>query len=410
MKAYLSQLKTYFLPISYSIFLLGFFFFPSTKSHSNFYYLAVVFPFLIAVFMKKVDLRSLFSNRTFLLITIYLIYMFCTLFWADSYEMSDLSKYGRRVFYILVFICVTIHLTEVHRAFLQWLFVALCWTAAIVAIGNMIFYYSKYPFASRLWGYGLLYSPIMASSQYGIVVIACIYLLQQQCTVKTFIMYLAILMANLSFMLLAQSRGPLLALVVTLCAWQISVWFLPIKDKPDHGNFLLVVLLLLTAAGVALSIMHPGFIKDALFRGFSYRLVIWEGILGYVKEAPWLGQGLTAEGRTVAVDGVMHKHSHSVYLATLFYGGIVGLLLMVAMMASVFWQGFRRLREPGDLAYLCMVLFGALCMVTDGNMLIHHPKPFWLFFWFPVALVVASGLVDHPSHGESKATREGVKV
>jgi len=33
-------------------------------------------------------------------------------------------------------------------------------------------------------------------------------------------------------------------------------------------------------------------------------------------------------------------------------------------------------------------------------MLIHHPKPFWLFFWFPVALVVASELPGHPLHGE----------
>jgi O-antigen ligase len=247
----------------------------------------------------------------------------------------------------------------------------------------------------------------MASSHYGIAVIACIYLLQQQRTVKARIIYLGLLAANLSYMLLTQSRGPLLALAVTLLAWQISVWFLPRNDKSDHGNSLLVVLLLLTAAGVALSIMHSGFIKDAFLRGSSYRLEIWEGILGYIKEAPWLGQGLTAEGRTVAVDGAIHTHPHSVYLATLFYGGLVGLLLMIGMMVSVFWQGFKRLRKPGVLVYLCMVLFGTLCMVTDGNMLIHHPRPFWLYFWFPVALVVASELLDHPSKEEFERHKGG---
>ena len=104
MKKNLIQQWRYFLPASYTIFILGFFFFPSSKSLSNFFYLAVAFPFVIIMFLKKVNLRPLFSSRTFLLIAIYLVYMFCTLFWADSFGMSDISKYGRRVLYILIFL------------------------------------------------------------------------------------------------------------------------------------------------------------------------------------------------------------------------------------------------------------------------------------------------------------------
>jgi hypothetical protein len=185
MKAHLSQLKTHFLPIAYSIFLLGFFFFPSTKSHSNFYYVAVAVPFLIIIFMKKVDLKLLFSNRTFLLITIYLVYMSCTVLWAGNAEISDLSKYGRRVLYILLFVGVTIHLINSYPTLLKRLILALCWMAAIVAVANILFFYSQHPFPStRLWGYGIANHPVMASSQYGIIVIACIYLIQQQCDLK----------------------------------------------------------------------------------------------------------------------------------------------------------------------------------------------------------------------------------
>ena len=147
------QLKQYFLPASYTILILGFFLFPSSKSISNFFYLAVAFPFVILIFMKKVDLRPLFSSRIFLLITMFLVYMFCTLFWADSFGMPDLLKYGRRVLYILIFLSVTIHLTQSYPTFLQKLLVLLCWTAAAVAIAKIVFYYRHHPFpGTRLLG------------------------------------------------------------------------------------------------------------------------------------------------------------------------------------------------------------------------------------------------------------------
>jgi uncharacterized membrane protein len=57
----LTQLKKHFLAISYTLFFLGFFFPPSSKSHSNFFYIAVSLLFLILIFMKKAPLGSFFS-------------------------------------------------------------------------------------------------------------------------------------------------------------------------------------------------------------------------------------------------------------------------------------------------------------------------------------------------------------
>ena len=139
----LTQLKKYFLPISYTLFCLGFFFFPSSKSHSTFFKATVAFPFLILIFIRKVALRSFFSSRTFLLSTIFLAYMFSTLFWSDNCELSDIFKHGRRVLYVLIFLGVTIHLIQVYPNFLRRLLVLLCWAAAIFAVGYIVFYYSQ---------------------------------------------------------------------------------------------------------------------------------------------------------------------------------------------------------------------------------------------------------------------------
>jgi O-antigen ligase len=221
------------------------------------------------------------------------------------------------------------------------------------------------------------------------------------------------LFANFSYVLLAQSPGPILALVVTLIAWQLGIWFFHGEYKSHHRNMLLILLVLLSAASVLFMMAHPEFFKRSTqrMRGFWARLELWNEILIQVKNAPLFGHGLPADVKATVLGSIVLKHPHNVYLATMFYGGLVGFLLMIGMMFSTFWQGFKRIRKPGVLVYLCMVLFGSLCMVTDGNMLIHHPKPFWLFFWFPVALLIASELPDHYPNGELETAKaEGREV
>jgi O-antigen ligase len=168
-------------------------------------------------------------------------------------------------------------------------------------------------------------------------------------------------------------------------------------------------MVIISAASAVLFIVYSGFFDKAFLRGYSpARLEAWGTILARVKEAPWFGHGLTADPRTDVYGGrVILVHPHSVYVATLLYGGIVGLLLFITILISALWQGFGRARQSINLAAACMVLYGALCIVLNGNMLIHHVKPFWLFFWFPVALVVASELPDHPLHGAFEKFKSG---
>ncbi len=294
----LARLKNFFLPVSYTLFLLGFFFFPSSTFHCNFFYVAVAFPFLISIFMKKVDLRSLFFNRIFLLSTIFLVYMFSTLFWADNCDLSDISRYGRRVLYVLIFLGVTIHLIRTYPNFLHRLLVTLCWTAAIFAIGYIVFYYRQHPFPNaRLSGFGQLENPIMASSVYGIVAIVCIYLFQQQRTVKMKLLYLGMLLVFLLYMLLAQSRGPLFACGVTILAWSLIGGFSYKEGDHSHRNNFLLLLLIISAAIAAMFILYPDFFKTHIFSRTSYRPEIyWQGIL-QASNAPFFGHGLTADTR-----------------------------------------------------------------------------------------------------------------
>ena len=402
----LTQLKKNFLPVSYTLFLLGFFFFSSTRFHKTFFNATVAFPFLILIFMKKVALRSFFSNRTFLLSTIFLVYMFFTLFWGDHYELSDIPKYGRQVLYVLIFLGVTIHLIQVYPKFLQRLLLLLCWTAAIFAVGYIVFYYSHHPFPrSRLRGFGQLHIPIMGSSIYGTVFIACIYLLQQQRTWKMELLYLGMAVVLFLYMLLTQSRGPLLAWGLTILGWKISESLLYKGSKYNYRNKLWIAILLNLALGVTLFMVCPDFSKSHFIGRTTHRLEVWAHGLVQAKEAPCFGHGLNADTRIILSKKLKpRQHHHNVYVETLFYGGTVGLLLLIALVGSAISQGLTRTGGPQKFLLTCMLVFGALCMVTDGSTLIGNPKPFWFFFWFPIALIAASELPGSPLRDEERKT------
>jgi O-antigen ligase len=415
MKANFKRIVEHIIPISYTIFLIGFFLFTSSKFLSNFYYLGVAFPFFLLIVLKEINPKVFFSSRTILFVTIYFMYMFCTLFWAESFGLSDLSKYGRRALYILMFIAVTIYLTQSNPHFLKRLLTYVCSAAILVGIGNALFYYSKHPVLGTLWGYGLLSSPSRAASQYGFVTIASIYLLLQQRTTKAQFLYAGMVLVNLSYVLLAQSRTTLIALVITIFTWQLSAWLFYRGDENNHLKKLFVLLVLLSAGISALIIGFPEFSK-AIFhkQGFLYRIEMWKQLLAQIANAPWFGHGLNAEIRLVMPNGFVFIHPHSVYMGTLFYGGITGLLILLATLFSALWQGFKPLGQHRNLALASMILYGALAIVSNGNMLIHHPKPFWLFLWFPVALVAATELSDdlssvHPETPFPLPWREGIK-
>ena len=407
MKTNLEHLVEHTLPISYTIFLMGFFLFPSSKFLSNFYYLLVALPFFLLLVLKKINPKVFFTSTTILLVGLYFFYMFCTLFWAESFGISDLSQYGRRILYILIFIAATIYLTQTNAQFLKKLLTYVCSVAIIVGFGNALFYYSKHSIFGTLWGYGLLSSPSRAASQYGFVTIASIYLLLQQRTLRAQFFYSGMVLVNFSYVLLAQSRTTLIALAITIFTWLLSAWLFHGVEENNYLKRLSVLLVVLFVGISALLFGFPEFSK-AIFekQGLLYRLEMWKQLLGQIEKAPWFGHGLNAQVRLVMPNGFVFIHPHSVYMGTLFYGGIIGLLILLAALFCALWQSFNPLGHRRNLALASMILYGALTMVSNGNMVIHHPQPFWLFLWFPVALVGTSELSSDLSYSQVEIPSE----
>ena len=81
-------------------------------------------------------------------------------------------------------------------------------------------------------------------------------------------------------------------------------------------------------------------------------------------------------------------HPHNVYLATALYGGLPALTMLLVMIALALRQGWRGATR-GEPAWLLVLLFALLCMLTDGDRLLNAPRAIWFYFWLPVGVLIA---------------------
>lgn len=172
----------------------------------------------------------------------------------------------------------------------------------------------------------------------------------------------------LVMMLLTQSRGPIIALVLAVgCTLHLHVF--------TRRNLLIAAALAVLVA--LLLVMTP--VGDMLLARFEelgtqsgLRLSIWHHTLSEMASQPWLGRGFSYELDFINYSGEHITTTHSVYMGALLKGGIVGLLLLLAVIACGLWQAWRKRRS--DSRYSLAILFYALVfMASQGMFIISNP-------------------------------------
>jgi O-antigen ligase len=192
-----------------------------------------------------------------------------------------------------------------------------------------------------------------------------------------------------AFILLTESRGPLLATsiaVLFLCAvsvWRVrafgalavfvAVWFALPKAARDHGEAVLVA------------------------RGSSHRLEIWRYTLGLIRDRPVFGHGLAANLHLNVGDDITFPHD--MYLSLLFYSGLAGLLIFAGLAGLLTWRLWRG-RGEAEWAWLAALWINMLVSgLTDIGQITKGPGPVWFIVWLPVGLLLTwRGVWDAPGH------------
>jgi O-antigen ligase len=133
---------------------------------------------------------------------------------------------------------------------------------------------------------------------------------------------------------------------------------------------------------------------------YSFRPGIWEQVLVDMQSYWWFGHGYLIDPHVQAYDKLF-DHAHNSYLATLRDGGLLGLALLVAILGLAALWAWRLYRQRGERIYLALLLYGMTSIAMDYDRLLLHPREIWLFFWLPVAFIMAT----YPAHHEPASLR-----
>ncbi len=366
------------------LFLAALYLAPDTRSMRNTYYLLVLLPAL--VLLRREDFHLLWKNPVLRAASLLLGYLWLSCLWSENDNLGKVAKTGAQLVYLLVFLLVATRClsSDVRRQQLMVVVVVSAVFGALLSLWNFWELWERRGAAYWLWTprltfWGSADHPIIGASLYAM---AAIFAYSGSFDSKGW-QRIGWLLGGLLVLLVivrTYSRGPLLAL--------LTIFFIGVVINRGRKTVLVSGLL------IAIVVAWVGYqdIGGMLERGAGVRPQIWLTVWYDALNAPLFGHGLLSDESIDLARAdrgpVVIDHPHSIFMATLFYGGLSGLILLLNLFRTSLKEGFR-LFSGGQSELLPVLLLAFALGVTDNNKLLLSPAPLWLFFWLPIAMVAA---------------------
>jgi O-antigen ligase len=410
----LSNIRRLNLPnlvvVTYTLFLAGFYFVPNAVDQYKFYIAAV---FLPGLFLLPITLRQVRGSLIWLSLVAYLAYMLLSSLWSETFSLAVLWRDARYTAYVLMFILLTVYFYQRNRRLPQAIMLFVTLVAIVAAFVSVLTFpdLALLPALTdqRLVGVGTMDNPNPSAFIYGFCgVLALDYARRHLggplgwfCASGVVVIFV--------FVILSQSNTGLLALS-TACSLLLFTDHRNGRSRP--AMFVGLLLVLLSALFLAWSL---GLVNRSIDLGFVNRLPIWQHVLQLWLDAPIFGQGyqvtqvLEPDGKPGVVN-----YAHSLFLSTLRDGGIVGLALLLLVYFYALRCALRMAVREHRSLYLCLFLFGLVCVLADTDQIVTRPRELWVILWLPLACLVARelGLAEEgsPNSLATKAARSPKKI
>lgn len=355
-------------------FALAFYAFPSSKSINNWFYVTVALPALILVFTAS--FRDVLGAK----LIVWVGLLSACLIGSTALNINpdfSVSDHIKPILYVLLFVIAFLIASEVQPNLNQMIASVIIGTAFIAAIYTIYAYYEPrhWRWVTRLRGLGGISNPIWVSGIYAVAVLLSV---SRFMAGKGWLSYgyIALALPSLAVVWLSQSRAPLIGLIVAMIALCVLL---------RNRRALMAVL-----AGISILVGVAGYYiqsdqSSRYLKPPTHRLTIWNNAIDKYLEAPVLGHGLHADTTNISKKHTM-QHYHNVYLTIAVQGGIVSLLVLLALAFS----SLRLKVTPETLAYKSVLILGLVYMLSNGSDLFSSPKELWLLFWLPILAIWGS--------------------
>ena len=294
-----------------------------------------------------------------------------SLFWSAAQEPGREAK---RLLYILVFLLAFPLLAQLGLARIRQLLLAGSVLLAVAALVSIIHFYGVLgmPLVARLQGIGEISHPILGAYVIGAAVLFLLYEPPRQRGLQ--LLWLAALACLGVFAMLSQSRGAVLALVLTVI--MAPLWF---RDRHSRVFAMLAAI----ATGLAFYLVYDLIAQ----RGSSYRPEIFHAVVDMIAAHPWTGLGLGTAYDVSAV-GKHFDHTHNMFTHIAVEMGLPGMLLWVMVWLYTLGEIIRARGTLFGKILLGFWVYSTLAMQFDAASLTGTPRAEWFISWLPVGLAM----------------------
>jgi len=382
--------RSAYFPVVFLLFIAEFYFIPEDKWHSNLFRVGLLLPFLLVFPWSQI--RSRLAGSPTLLVACLLIFsLLLSLAWSTNPEPGMTEKMLYHGLYIAGFVLIGADILLQNPGYNERLFYWLGWLIVITGMLSIWWFYQDHSFPrARLKAIGQLRHPGFAAIMYSFVGLYHFIGTPAGWSPNSWRRWLPgvpAICTGLVVMVLAQSRGVFMALIVTLLLGAIIS-----RQRRYLVSLVLIALVMLVMA----SWWSDELLTMVSRRGWdSHRVAIWQQALELIRQAPLFGHGLLENG-ALSVDGKPIDHPHNILLSTLLYGGMVSGGLLLLLMGRVLKQGWQCWSADHDPKPLLLGVFGFTYLMTDGYRLISNPFPNWMYFWLPVIWAISRELRSRP--------------
>ncbi len=299
--------------------------------------------------------------------------------WSGSFDW----RYPAYAALLATFIIGFLFASERFPRLLDWLVTITIFSAAISAsVSIYLHYFSGYnPLdeKDRLYALGRNYQPTISSLSYSIpLIMTCVRTaLRKQALQKLVWGIVAVPLVWAIF--LTGTRGAWVGLFASAATAIIFLTHMSVKRRAA-----VVGLLIAGGLGVIALLYALGFDEFILRRSLSFRPEIWAAAIERITAGNWLiGNGINVSS-AVSWKHLTFNHSHSIYLSTLFYGGIVGLFLLLTLLLTSGLPLLSQARNEQHTIALTTLAFAVVTLALDGNRLVEKVDHLWIVLWFPL--------------------------
>lgn len=357
------------------IFILLTFLLDDSK-YKTIFYIALPIP---ALFLTKEILNyNKKTLKTFLFLTALLIYFSISTLWSKEPNLVENLKYSFII--ILFFILSVNHCKTVdYKTTVKILFY---FTSLLTLTYLTILLYDygfKIPNNIRL-NLSTIFNfsennPISSGAILGAIILISIEMLEKSSKKELAIIILTIISAGL-LLILTKSRGPLISLIIAT-----AITLLIKRDKKTLITISILAsccLLLLLVTDLYNTIMQR-------LEQPNYRLAIWKETLRMMENTWIFGQGVGGKAGISIGTGSLagFTHSHSFMLEAFRTGGLLGFIIFASFILSTIFQSIK---NNNNWLFFAWLIFGMLCLSTNGRFPLMRPNIEWFCFWTPLFL------------------------